>query len=128
MTQKTQIYKCRVCSNTVEVIHEGIGELVCCSQPMLYLSENTDDTAAKEKHVPVFIDNKVQVGSVLHPMSEEHHIEFIEVISPDKKYIIRKYLEANEEPSLDVNYNYSEDDFIMREWCNLHGVWTGNKN
>ena len=95
---------------------------------MLHLTENTDDTAAKEKHVPVFEDNKIKVGSLPHPMSEEHHIEFIEAMSPDRKYIIRKYLEPDEEASMDVNYDYGKDLFIMREWCNLHGVWSGNKN
>ena len=128
MTQRTELYKCRVCQNVVEVVREGIGELVCCNEPMLHLTENTEETAAKEKHVPVFEDNKIKVGSLPHPMTEEHHIQFIEAISPDRKYIIRKYLAANEEASMDINYDYGKDSFIMREWCNLHGVWTGNKN
>lgn len=127
-TQKTEIYKCQVCSNVIEIVHEGIGELVCCSKPMIKLEENTDDTANKEKHVPVFQDGKIKVGSILHPMIEEHHIGFIEAMSPDRKYVIRKYLEHTEEPVMDINYDYSQDKFIMREWCNLHGVWTGEKN
>ncbi len=128
MTQKTEIYKCRVCSNVVEIVHEGEGELVCCNEPMLHLTENTDDSAAKEKHVPVFDGTNIKVGEVIHPMTEEHHIEFIEAMSPDRKYIIRKFLEHNEEPVMDTSYNYCKDAFIMREWCNLHGVWTGRKN
>ena len=128
MTQKTEIYKCQVCGNTVEILHEGIGELVCCSKTMIHLVENTDDTASKEKHVPVFQDGKIKVGSTPHPMEEEHHIEFIEAISPDKKYIIRKYLGAGEEAVMDINYDYSRDAFTMRELCNLHGVWTGEKH
>ena len=111
MTHNTEIYICEVCSNAVEIVRGGVGELVCCSKPMKLLKENTDDTAAKEKHVPVFEDNKIKVGSVLHPMSEEHHIEFIEAISYDRKYIIRKFLEHNEEPVMDVSYNYCKDNF-----------------
>ena len=128
MTKRTEIYKCQVCGNVVEIVHDGEGELVCCSKPMILLNENTDDTASKEKHVPVYEDGCIKIGSELHPMSEEHHIEFIEAMSHDRKYIIRKYLDHNEEPLMDTTYNYCKDNFIMREWCNLHGVWTANKN
>lgn len=46
-----KIYKCNVCGNIVEVLHEGAGKLVCCGQPMELLEENGD--VGKEKHVPV---------------------------------------------------------------------------
>ena len=66
MTERLQIYKCEVCGNIVEVLHEGQGELVCCGQPMKLFVENTVD-ASKEKHVPVIEKTatgfKVKVGS-----------------------------------------------------------------
>ncbi len=75
MAEKLQIYKCALCGNIVEVVHGGIGELVCCGKPMELLDEKTAD-AATEKHVPVIekIDGvyKVTVGSILHPMEEKH--------------------------------------------------------
>lgn len=43
MTKKLQIYKCEICGNMVEVLHEGQGELVCCTHPRAYfelLAEN----------------------------------------------------------------------------------------
>nr|MDO8091840.1 desulfoferrodoxin FeS4 iron-binding domain-containing protein [Candidatus Sigynarchaeota archaeon] len=52
MTKKLEIYKCEVCGNIVEVLHAGVGQLVCCGQPMKLYQENSTD-AAKEKHVPV---------------------------------------------------------------------------
>ena len=52
MTEILQVYKCEVCGNIVEVLHEGQGELVCCGEPMKLLVEGAVD-AAKEKHVPV---------------------------------------------------------------------------
>ena len=71
MTERLQVYKCEICGNIVEVLHVGVGTLVCCGQPMALLAENSVD-AAKEKHVPVVekIDGgfKVTVGSVAHPM------------------------------------------------------------
>lgn len=54
--------------------------MVCCGEPMRALEANTTD-AAQEKHVPVVEVNgntvTVCVGSVLHPMLEEHHIAWI---------------------------------------------------
>src|SRR4030067_1815477 len=89
MTQRLQIYKCEVCGNIVEVLHEGVGELVCCVQPMKLLVANTVD-AAKEKHVPVIEKTatgvRVKIGSVPHPMEEKHYIEWIEIIADGKAY------------------------------------------
>ena len=74
MTERLQIYKCEVCGNIVEVLHEGAGELVCCGQPMTLLAANTVD-AAKEKHVPVIekTANGVTVkrGSAPHPQTDK---------------------------------------------------------
>ena len=66
MTEKLQIYQCEVCGNIVEMIHSGVGELVCCNQPMKQFKENTVD-AAKEKHVPVI--EKVENGIATIPFT-----------------------------------------------------------
>ena len=69
MTKRLEIYKCELCGNMVEMVHAGVGELVCCDQPMKLMVENTVD-AAKEKHIPVVekVESgfKVKVGSVAH--------------------------------------------------------------
>lgn len=52
MTERLQVYKCGICGNIVEVLHSGVGQLVCCGEPMKLQEENTVD-ASKEKHVPV---------------------------------------------------------------------------
>ena len=89
MAERLQIYKCEVCGNIVEVLHEGQGELVCCGEPMKLFVENTVD-AAKEKHVPVVEKTaegfKVKVGSVAHPMEEKDYIEWIELIADGNTY------------------------------------------
>ena len=99
MTQQNQVYKCNVCGNIVEVLHAANGELVCCNQPMVLMEENTVD-AAEEKHVPVVekTDNgiKVKVGSVAHPMEDEHYIEWIQVLAGGQSY--RKFLKPGEAP------------------------------
>ena len=51
MTKLRQIYKCNICGNIIEVLHEGVGELVCCGEPMELMDEKTEDSST-EKHVP----------------------------------------------------------------------------
>jgi superoxide reductase len=124
MAKKLEIYKCAVCGNIVEVIHGGIGELVCCGKPMELLDEKTAD-AATEKHVPVIekIDSgyKVKVGSVPHPMQEEHYIEWIELLADGKAY--RQFLSAGDAP--EAIFNAEADSVGAREYCNVHGLWKG---
>ncbi len=122
MTKKLQIYKCKVCGNIVEVLHEGAGELVCCGQPMILREENTVD-AAREKHVPVVEKTtggvKVKVGSVAHPMEEKHYIEWIEIISDGKVY--RQFLKPGDTP--EATFDIDAQQVTAREYCNLHGLW-----
>ncbi|TBV80079.1 MAG: desulfoferrodoxin [Desulfobulbaceae bacterium] len=122
MTNKLEVYKCDVCGNIVEVLHTGVGELVCCGQPMRLVSENTVD-AAQEKHVPVIekIDGgyQVKVGSVAHPMNEKHYIEWIELVADGKVY--RQFLEPDQAP--EAVFAISAQEVSAREYCNLHGLW-----
>ncbi|MEA3360479.1 MAG: desulfoferrodoxin [Thermodesulfobacteriota bacterium] len=122
MTEKLQIYKCEICGNIVEMLHEGKGELVCCGEPMKLYAENTVD-AAKEKHVPVVEKVsggiKVTVGSVLHPMEEKHYIEWIEIIADGKAY--RQFLKPGDVP--EATFNVDAQDISVREYCSLHGLW-----
>ena len=121
-TEKLQVYKCNVCGNMVESIRGGAGTLVCCNQPMELLSENTTD-AATEKHVPVIerVEGgiKVRVGSVAHPMQEDHWIEWIEVIVDGKAY--RQFLCPGEAP--EAFFPVEGEKIVAREFCNLHGLW-----
>lgn len=121
MTERLQVYKCEVCGNIVEVLHAGVGELVCCGKPMVLFSEKTEDQG-KEKHVPVVepIANgiKVKVGSVPHPMEEDHYIEWIEVIAEEKAY--RKFLKPGETPEAEFPVS---GDVLVREYCSIHGLW-----
>jgi superoxide reductase len=124
MAERLQIYKCEVCGNIVEVLHEGRGELVCCGKPMKLFVENTVD-AAREKHVPVVEKTAsgftVKVGSVAHPMEEEHYIEWIEIIADGKAY--RQFLQPGGAP--EATFDVKADKITAREYCNLHGLWKG---
>ncbi len=122
MAERSQVYKCEICGNIVEVLHGGKGQLVCCNKPMKRFEENTVD-AAKEKHVPVVekIDGgyKVSVGSVAHPMEDKHYIEWIELMAGDKVY--RQYLNPGQTP--EATFLIDADNVTAREYCNLHGLW-----
>ena len=122
MTKRLQIYKCEVCGNIIEVLHEGAGELVCCDQPMKLFVENTVD-ASKEKHVPVIEKTKdsiiVKVGSVPHPMEEKHYIEWIQLIADGQT--CRKFLNPGDKP--EATFKLTAKNVNAREYCNLHGLW-----
>jgi superoxide reductase len=122
MSERLQIYKCEVCGNIVEVLHEGKGQLVCCGQPMKLFVENAVD-ASKEKHVPVIEKTatgvKVKIGSVPHPMEEKHFIEWIEIIADGKAY--RQFLKPGEAP--EATFDIKSTNVTAREYCNLHGLW-----
>ncbi|KAB2888293.1 MAG: desulfoferrodoxin [Desulfobulbaceae bacterium] len=122
MAKINEVYKCSICGNIVEVLHGGDGSLVCCGQPMTLLRENTTD-AAVEKHVPTLEKKdggwQVNVGSVDHPMTAEHYIEWIELIVGETVY--RQNLNPGEKPA--AFFPCPADKVTARAYCNLHGLW-----
>ena len=117
MTEVGQIWKCSICGNIVEILHEGADALVCCGVSMSLMKEGSVD-AAVEKHIPVIEGKIVKVGSVLHPMSEEHYIEWIEGVS-EKGEIAKVFLKPGDEPVAEFCF----DVVRARAYCNLHGLW-----
>jgi superoxide reductase len=130
MTKLNEIYKCNICGNIVEMNHSGVGQLVCCGQPMVLQTANTVD-AAKEKHVPVIeVDKnvethnyapvqKIKIGTVAHPMEEAHYIEWIEIIADGKSY--KKFLKPGDAP--EAEFCVKGENIKARAYCNLHGLW-----
>ena len=114
-----KIYQCEKCKKVIiskeEMKLDAWKEVIACS---------TD--AAQEKHVPVVTKKckqvKVDVGSVAHPMTEEHLIEWV-VLETEKGYQV-KYLTAGELPV--CSFSLAGDDKAVRvyAYCNLHGLWT----
>ena len=122
MAGKMEVYKCDLCGNIVEVLHPAAGVLACCGQSMRLLEENSTD-AAQEKHVPVVekVENgfSVKVGSVAHPMDENHFIEFIELIAAST--VFRHNLKPGDAP--EVFFAIEAEQATARAYCNLHGLW-----
>jgi len=122
MTQIKQIYKCPICGNIVEVLHSGVGQLVCCGQPMELMTEKNSDEG-QEKHLPIIEKTEngvtVTVGSIPHPMEENHYIELIEIIADNKIY--KHFFKPGDEPK--ASFEINAENIIARAYCNVHGLW-----
>ncbi len=118
----TKFYKCEMCGNVVVKLVDSKVPLVCCGQKMQELVPNTVD-ASGEKHVPVVtrLDGnmiKVEVGSVAHPMTDEHHIAFIYVETEDGGIKV----DLKDKPEAVIALGSSKP-IAVYEYCNLHGLW-----
>lgn len=111
-----KIFKCSICGNTVELLKDGKGTLICCGKPMDLLDENTTDGSG-EKHVPVIENNRVRVGSAEHPMEEAHYIEWIE--ATDGKEFSKVFLNPGQKSIAEFSF----EPISARAFCNLHGLW-----
>lgn len=122
MTKLHNVYKCELCGNIIEVVHPGAPALVCCGEEMKLMVEKTAD-ATTEKHVPVVNSENgglmVKVGSVPHPMVDEHFIEWVEVISGDRTQ--RKFFKPGE--LAEAFFADVKSPATVREHCNKHGLW-----
>ena len=117
-----EVYKCNLCGNIVEVKHAGGGTLVCCGESMNLLNPLNAEGAG-EKHVPVIEKTtdgyKVTVGEVAHPMTEDHYIEWIEILAGNEVYTC--YLTPDDKPV--AVFNIKGDEVSARAYCNKHGHW-----
>ncbi len=119
-----EFYICRHCGNMMAYVDHKGPKVVCCGEEMQRLEPNTVD-AAKEKHVPVMTVEgnlvTVTVGSVAHPMTEEHHIGWIALQS--KQGNQRKTLNHTGEPKAVFALAEGDKPETVYAYCNLHGLW-----
>ncbi|WKY45692.1 desulfoferrodoxin family protein [Eubacteriaceae bacterium ES2] len=124
MCNEPKFFVCKHCGNFVGMIHYSGAQMICCGDPMTEVVANTTD-AAQEKHVPVITitgDNvKVDVGSVAHPMTPEHHIAWI--FLETEKGMQRKCLPVDGAPSAEFALTAGDKVIAAYEYCNLHGLW-----
>lgn len=119
-----KFYYCETCGNIIVFAKKSGVPVMCCGQKMKELTANTVE-ASTEKHIPVVtVDgNKVtvRIGSVDHPMVEEHYIEWVALQC--KQGNQRKVLSPGSEP--EVTFLLTEEDELeaVYAYCNLHGLW-----
>ena len=118
-----KFYICEHCGNIIELIHDAGVSISCCGQKMKKLEPGVVE-ASREKHLPVIsIDEstvRVNVGSVEHPMTEEHSILWV-YLQTDKG-IQRKPLEIGKAPIVTFGL-FDEKPVSVYAYCNLHGLW-----
>lgn len=118
-----RFYKCMHCGNIIGVIHNAGVPMMCCGEKMTELIPGTVD-ASLEKHVPVVTVEgdtvKVAIGSVEHPMVEEHFIQWV-YLQTDRGGQ-RKCLKPLEKPEVKFAL-CDEKPVAVYEYCNLHGLW-----
>ena len=119
-----KFYKCEICGKIVAMVKETPVETMCCGQAMRELVPGTTD-GATEKHVPVYtLDGntvKVKVGSVEHPMTDAHHIEWIAIETENGNQ--RKELKSGDKPEATFALVPRDKVKSVYEYCNLHGLW-----
>ncbi len=119
-----KFYVCEHCGNiVVKIIDSGV-PVVCCGAPMRELVPGTSD-GAYEKHVPAVKQEgntvSAAVGSVAHPMTEPHFIQFI-WLQTDKGNQVRSLTPADK-PEACFTLCDGEKVLAVYAYCNLHGLW-----
>lgn len=117
--KRGDIYKCGICGHIIEILNPSASPIICCGQPMHLMKANADDSASKEKHVPIISDKKVKVGIVAHPMEEKHYIMWIEATGEKANEISKVFLKPGDKPEAEFCFKVKS----ARAYCNLHGLW-----
>ena len=118
-----KFYICRHCGNLIGMVNDAGVPMSCCGERMEALVPNSVE-ASGEKHIPV-VEIKdgvveVNIGSVDHPMVEEHFIQWVYLHT--ERGGQRKALKPGEAPR--VRFCLGDDKpLAVYEYCNLHGLW-----
>jgi len=119
--ENVKFLRCEHCGNMVGFIEDKGVDVICCGEPMKTLDAKDSDVGV-EKHLPVLekVGDKlsVTVGQVLHPMTEEHYIQWVAVVADN--HTERIAFTPAEEPKA-VFCSQGEADVYA--YCNLHGLW-----
>ena len=128
---KDQMFTCASaeCDCLVQVVYHDLCscghecQLSCCDNAMGEVAAKSPEVEGKEKHVPVVekVDGgyKVKVGSVPHPMADDHYIVFCELRAG--KDVLRHYFSPGDAP--EAVFQTDATDVTAREYCNKHGLW-----
>jgi len=133
IVMKTKFYVCPLCGNIVVKVKDGGVTPHCCGQEMDELFPKTTEEYS-DKHLPIVecVDDctlQVRIGSIPHPMTKEHHIEFIYVETLHGGQL--RYLSSDGKCTKDAVAefcNCKDPVVAVYEYCNIHGLWKVNVN
>lgn len=114
------------CENAVFYLVSGEKEKALqCAKGAFTLLDSSQAEGAGEKHLPEVTKDgsriQVRVGSVLHPMSVEHSIEWI-FLETKKGGQFRRFSPDNE-PTAEFAVAPDDEAVAVYAYCNLHGFW-----
>lgn len=119
---EVKFLQCKHCGNIATVLYNAGPAISCCGEKMVEMVAGTTD-AALEKHVPAVTrdGNKVsvQVGSVEHPMTDDHYITFIAAVQGANLQVAQ--LTPADAPK--AEFVVGDGPVEVYEFCNLHGLW-----
>lgn len=122
--KKPEFYACETCKTVIEVISGDKKEYSCCGVKLRELIPNTSE-GAQEKHLPMVEQNgntvTVKVGSILHPMTGEHSIQWVYLET--QKGCQRVYLCEDAQPQAVFELAEGDRPVAAYAYCNLHGFW-----
>ena len=124
MVERFGVYKCNICGNVVRVNLAGVGNLVCCGQPMVLQRPKVQEEG-HEKHLPVVEETpqgvRVKVGSVPHPMEANHYVVWVEVEADG--HCLQRFFKPGDRPEAEFLLGAGLKPRVVREYCNVHGLW-----
>ena len=124
MDRKSKFFVCNSCKNLISTVQFSGKEICCCNKGMENIVPVTEKEG-REKHTPIVkVDGnrvKVNIGEITHPMSEDHNIAWVYLVTKNGEQ--RKFLVPGEKPEL--TFLLEEDDLPIAAYayCNLHGLW-----
>ena len=120
-----KFYRCKICGKIIAIVKDTGVPTICCGQEMEQIIPGTTD-ASVEKHVPVITVNgnevEVKVGSIDHPMTAEHYIEWIALST--KQGNQRKCLKPGDAPVAKFALVAGDEVVKAYAYCNLHSLWS----
>ena len=117
-------YICEHCGNIAALVRNTDVPIMCCGEKMQEMIPCTTE-ASGEKHRPVYQADgytiHVTVGSVEHPMTKEHYIEWICL---ETEHGIQ-YAHLNPDDKPKAKFALCEGDEVRAVYalCNQHDLW-----
>lgn len=120
---ENRFYICRHCGNVIGLIEDSGVAVECCGEPMEHMKTAKKEQGG-EKHMPVVSvagdTVKVEVGSISHPMENDHSINWVYLQTNRGGH--RKCLYAGDKPEADFVLS-EEQPVAVYAYCNNHGLW-----
>ena len=116
-----KFYKCSKCSGILFKLKSSNNKISCCNEEIQEVSVNNIDHS-NEKHLPQisFSNNlmNVSIGSITHPMTTDHLIEWVFVEYGNGG----EFVYLNSEPFVTINVLGKVVKNVY-SYCNQHGLW-----